>query len=104
MVNPTEFKKKIENMISQEYKVSFLGDNFEVIVNLLTEPKAEKMYNWIKEVIKRRIQPIVVGTDKHYKKWRICELLTFRYQFSIGNTEYRILFVKVKNSIYTKRN
>ena len=40
------------------------------------------------------------SSRKPYKEWTISELLTFRYPFSIGNTEYRILFVKVKNSIY----
>ncbi|MFH0876261.1 MAG: hypothetical protein V1859_10070 [archaeon] len=28
------------------------------------------------------------------------ELLTFRHAFNLDNIEYRILFVKVKNSIY----
>ncbi len=37
---------------------------------------------------------------KQYKEWAINDLLTFRYPFSINNNEYRILFVKVKNSIY----
>ena len=41
-------------------------------------------------------------SKKPYKEWMINELLTFRYPFSIRNTEYRILFVKVKNSAYIK--
>jgi len=66
----------------------------------LTEIKAEKIYAWLKEVIDKKIQPIVIGSKKQYKDWMVSELLTFRYPFSIDNTEYRILFVKVKNSIY----
>lgn len=100
MVNPKEFKHKIESILSQDYKVEFLGKNFDQIVKHLTENKAEKIYHWIKGVIEQKIEPIYVGSKKQYKEWVINELLTFRYPFSIGNTEYRILFVKVKNSIY----
>lgn len=100
MVNPSLFKKKVENIVAQDYKVEFLGKNFEQIVKLLTEHKAEKVYAWLTDVIQKRIQPILIGSKKQYKQWSINELLTFRYPFSIENTEYRILFVKVRNSIY----
>ena len=50
MVNPEEFRKRIEGSISQEYKIEFLGKNFDQIVNLLTDIKAEKIYNWIKDI------------------------------------------------------
>ncbi len=100
MVNPQEFKTKIEELISQEYKIEFLGNNFDHTVCLLTDTKAEKIYNWIEEVLKKNIQPILVGSKKQYKAWKISELLTFRYPFRIEKTEYRILFVKVKNSLY----
>lgn len=100
MVNPEEFKNKVEEIVSQDYKVEFLGKNFNQIVGLLTETKAEKIYSWIKEVIGKNIQPILVGSNKNYKEWNINELLTFRYPFSINDVEYRILFVKVKNSIF----
>ena len=100
MVNQDEFKKRIEANISQDYKEEFLGKNFERIVNLLTETKAEKIYQWIKDIVERKIEPISVGSKKTYKEWEVNELLTFRYPFSIGNTEYRILFVKVKNFVY----
>lgn len=69
-------------------------------MNLLTENKANKIYDWAKDVLQRKIQPITIGSKKQYKEWAVNELLTFRYPFSIENTEYRILFVKVKNSIY----
>lgn len=100
MVNPIEFKKRIEASLSQDYKVEFLGNNFNQIVNLLTESKAEKIYQWVKDIVERKIQPITIGSKKPYKEWTVSELLTFRYQFSIENIEYRILFVKVKNSVY----
>lgn len=100
MVNPDLFKKKIEAGISQNYKVEFLGKNFDQIVNLLTENNAEKIYQWVKNIVDKTVQPIVIGSKKTYKEWTVNELLTFRYPFSIGNMEYRILFVKVKNSVY----
>ena len=100
MVNPNEFRKRIEVIISQDYKVEFLGKNFDQTVNLLTEHKAEKIYQWVKEIVERKIQPISIGSKRSYKEWTISELLTFRYPFSIENTEYRILFVKVKNFVY----
>ncbi len=100
MVNLVEFKKQIEESISQEYKVEFLGKNLEQIANLLTDTKAKKICQWVKDIVERKIEPISVGSRKTYKEWEIRELLVFRYPFSIGNTEYRILFVKVKNSVY----
>ncbi|HLC47079.1 MAG TPA: hypothetical protein VJI75_05085 [Candidatus Nanoarchaeia archaeon] len=100
MVNPEDFRKKLEISISQDYKVEFLGKNFDQIVNLLTESQAEKIYQWIKDIVDRKIQPIFIGSKKPYKDWIVNELLTFRYPFSVENTEYRILFVKVKNSFY----
>ena len=102
MVDSAEFKKNIESLLSQDYKVEFLGGNFDQVVHLLTENKVEKIYSWIKGVLARDVQPILVGSTKPYKGWRVNELLTFRYPFSIENTEYRILFVKVKNSIYVE--
>ncbi len=100
MVSPDEFKKRIEVSIPQDYRVEFLGKNFDQIVNLLTEHKAEKIYLWVKDIAERKIEPISIGSKKPYKEWIVSELLTFRYPFSIENTEYRILFVKVKNSVY----
>ena len=87
-------------MVTSILTVEFLGKNFDQIVKLVTESKAEKIYAWLEEVMQKKIQPIIVGSKKQYKQWSINELLTFRYPFSIDNTEYRILFVKVKNSIY----
>jgi hypothetical protein len=100
MVEPTEFRRSIQKLASQDYKVEFLGKDFDKIACSLTGTKADKIYSWISEVISKSIQPIVVGSDKQYKEWQVRDLLTFRYPFSIGNTEYRVLFVNVKNSIY----
>jgi len=100
VVDPIKFKKDIEKLVSQDCKIEFLGKNFDQIVSLLTEIKSEKIYLWLEKVIKKEVQPILIGSKKPYKEWRINELLTFRYPFSIKNTEYRILFVKVKNSLY----
>lgn len=100
MVNPEEFKRKIEEIISQNYRIEFLGNLLEDVVNLLTDTKAEKIYQWISEVANKKIQPISIGSKKPYKEWTINELLVFRYPLNINNIEYRILLVKVKNSIY----
>ena len=64
MAEPKEFKKRIEESLSQDYKVEFLGDNFDQIVNLLTEAKAEKIYRWVARVMQREIQPIFVGSKR----------------------------------------
>ena len=100
MVNPDEFKRKIEELIAQDYKVEFLGKDFNQIVALLTDQKVDKICHWIEEIVQKKIQPIILGSKKPYKEWKVNELLTFRYPFSIENREYRILFIKVKNSIY----
>ncbi len=100
MVTVEEFRRKIKEIIAQNYEVEFLGDNFEKIVSLLTETKTEKIYQWIERILKEDVQPITIGSPKQYKEWSARQLLTFRYPFSIGNTEYRILLIKVKNSWY----
>ncbi|MFH1592119.1 MAG: hypothetical protein ABIB47_01995 [Candidatus Woesearchaeota archaeon] len=100
MVNPDYFKRKLEKLISQAYRIEFLGENFAQIAGMLTSTQEEKIYKWISDVIEREIQPIFVGSTKKYKKWAINQLLVFRYPFTLGNTKYRILLVKVKNSIY----
>ncbi len=100
MVNPEEFKKRTTEIVSQDYQIEFLGKNFEHIVNLLTEEKAEKIYSWLNEVFNKNVQPITIGSKRPYQEWSINELLVFRYPFNINNIEYRILFVKVKNSFY----
>ncbi len=100
MTNPEDFKRRISESISQEYEVEYLGKNFDQIVIILTEVKVEKIYQWVKDIGVKKIQPITIGSNKTYKEWEVCDFLAFRYPFSIGLTEYRILFVKVKNSVY----
>lgn len=100
MVNADDFKQKIEQILSQQYKVEFLGKNFEQVVNLISETKANDLYNWLSEAVSKKIQPIIVGSKKPYKEWTVNQLLVFRYPFKINNIEYRVMLVKVKNSIY----
>ena len=100
LVETRFFKEKIARILSQEYKVEFLGNNFDEIVGQLTDIKAEKIYRWIERVLQKEVQPIIIGSKKPYKVWTINQLLTFRHPLSVENTEYRILLVKVKNSIY----
>lgn len=99
-MQPEEFKAKVRSIVSQDYQLEFLGDNFDQIVALLTNTKATKICAWLGEVLKKEIQPITIGSDKAYKDWKMNQLLVFRYPMTIGNNEYRILFVKVKNSFY----
>jgi hypothetical protein len=100
MVNSDDFKSKIVSLISQDYEIKFLGKNFDKIVGFLSETKAEKIYVWINDVVNEQFQPILIASKKPYKDWEVKQLLTFRYPFSINNTEYRILLVKIKNSVY----
>ncbi len=100
MVNTEDFKKRIAELLSQDYNLEFLGENLEETVHLLSDTKAEKIYRWVQKIVALDIRPIVVGSSKTYKEWKTHQLLTFRYPFSIGNTEYRIFLVKIKNSVY----
>jgi hypothetical protein len=100
MVDSAIFKEKLRGLVPQDYEIEFLGKNFEQIVNLISETKAEKIYVWIKDVVKNQIQPITISSKLQYKDWTINQLLVFRYPFNINNVEYRILFVKVKNAVY----
>ena len=100
MVEPQDFKNKIRDLISQEYNLEFLGNNFDQIVNLISDTKAQSINSWIQETIERKVQPITIGSKKQYKDWKINELMTFRHAFNLANVEYRILFVKIKNSFY----
>ncbi len=102
MVEPKEFKNHIRKIVSQDYQLEFLGKEFDFIANSLTETKAKKIYQWISRIIERSVQPITISSKKPYKKWPINQLLTFRYPVNINNVEYRILLVKVKNSMYVE--
>src|SRR3989344_7086019 len=100
MVEVHKFKQKIEEIISQEYEIKFLGSNFDKTVGLMSKNNAEKIYSWTRDVLIRNIQPITIGSKNKYKDWSVNELLIFRYPFALKKIKYRILFVKIKNSIY----
>ncbi len=100
MVDPQRFKQKVELLLPQDHKIEFLGENTDKIITQLSETKAEKIYNWVQESVSENVQPILILSNKNYKEWKARDLLTFRYPFSIENTEYRILLVKVKNSFF----
>ena len=102
MVDPEQFKSKIRELIYQDHEIEFLGKNFDKIVGLLTDIKTEKIYQWIQKVLEEEIQPILIGSKRLYKDWTINQLLIFRYPLNVNNTEYRIMFVKIKNSFYVE--
>ncbi len=100
MVDVEKFKENIRNRMSQDYRLEFLGDNFVKTVKLLSETKSEKIYEWIENIIKGDIHALSVGSKKKYKDWSVYELLFFRKDMNIKNINYRIFFIKVKNSCY----
>ena len=68
MVDAEEFKKRIQDAIAQEYRIEFLGKEFDRIAAQLTDSKAEKIYRWIGAVLVKEIQPILVGSRKAYNE------------------------------------
>ena len=100
MVNPDEFKKEIKNRVLQNFSIEFLGDDFDDICKKISDPRAKKIYDWIDKVLKNDIQPVLKASNKNYKSWRLYELLTFVHKLEIKGSEYRILFIKLKNSFY----
>jgi len=67
MVDVNKFKSEVHTVISQIYEIEFLGKNFDVIVNLLTESNAKKIYQWLSFVINKKIPPIIISSKKGYK-------------------------------------
>jgi len=102
MVDVNIFKKNIKTLISQKYELKFLGgsEKFNKIVKKLSQSKADEIYRWIEGIIKREIRPITTSSKQNYKDWLIRDLLTFRKELKIDYNEYRVLFIKVKNSFY----
>lgn len=94
------FKNKIPSMLSQDYTIEFLGNDFGIIVGMLSAKQEGKVCKWVNEVMDKRIKPITIGQKRPYKRWMVNGLLVFRYAFALNNSQYRILLVKVKNSIY----
>lgn len=99
-MNSEQFKDKVIEILSQDYKIEFLGENFNKIVSQLSETKTERIFSWIQEVIDKKIRPIMVNTDESYKQFKMNQLLVFRYPLNIEGNEYRILLVKIKNFFY----
>lgn len=75
MVDSENFKKIIKQHLPQDYEIEFLGNNFDQIVHQITEAQAEKIYAWIEEVVKNKIQPIFVGSNKTYKDGMLISFL-----------------------------
>jgi hypothetical protein len=100
MVDPSEFKKQIRKRIIQDYTIEFLGDDFDEICLQISDTRAQRIYDWIDKAIRNEIQPIPKTSDKKYKQWSVYELLTFIHKLDIKGVEYRILFIKLKNSFY----
>ncbi len=100
MVESDIFKENIKNIVSQDYNLEFLGHDFDKIVSGLTDKKSEDIYSWIRKVISKEIDPILVGSKKRYKDWLVHKLLSFRKEINIKGNDYRIMFIKVKNSFY----
>ena len=90
MVNPENFKSKIKEIISQDYKLEFLGDDFNTIIKNISEPKADNIYKWVDQIIKRNIQPITVGSKKKYKNWSVYGLLFFMNKSETSSHYYSI--------------
>jgi hypothetical protein len=102
MTNPIQFKKKIQETLSQDYNIEFLGDNFDKIVLEINSKLEEKIILWVNNINQKLIIPLSSNVNKNYKRWIIKDLLVFRFPFSINNIEYRILLVKVKNLVYVE--
>lgn len=96
MVDINNFKKGVIEILNQK-EILFEGKNFEKIINIISEVQEEKIFNWLKRVKNKEEKELLIHLNLKYKNWKLSELLTFRYAFSINNIEYRILVVKVKN-------
>ena len=101
MVEVEIFKYNVRKKLSQDYELEFLGDNFDKIVGMLSEAKSEGIYEWIERIIKDEIRPILARKSKQkYKEWYPQELLSFKKDININKTDFRIVFLKVKNAFY----
>lgn len=68
MVNSIEFKQNVEKLLSQSYKVEFLGKNFDQIIELMPESMEQSIYKWLSNIVIKNIQPITVASKKPYKE------------------------------------
>jgi hypothetical protein len=101
MVDVTEFKEKVTEIISQDYKIDFLGDDFDKTIDRLSETKAEKIYAWVREVVENNIAPIMKNArDKKYKGIPLNEILSFRKEIQVAGSDHRIMLIKIKSEHY----
>ncbi|MCK5283831.1 MAG: hypothetical protein KAK00_10620 [Nanoarchaeota archaeon] len=101
MVNPDEFKERIIDIISQNYKIDFSGDNFDNSVKRISETKAGKIYEWVSQVIEDNIAPIMKNIkNKKYNGIPLNQLLSFRKELQISGNDYRIMIIKIKSEHY----
>ncbi len=101
MVNPEEFKQRIIDIVSQEYRIDFLGTDFDKTIEKISETKAEKIFKWVAEVVEENIAPIMKNIkDKKYKGIPLNQLLSFRKELQISGNDYRIMIIKIKGSYY----
>jgi hypothetical protein len=85
MVEVQEFKQRITEIISQEYKIDFLGDDFDKTIERLSDTKAENIYDWVTKVAEDSIAPIMKNAkDKKYKGIPLNKLLNFRKDIQIA--------------------
>ena len=94
MITSNVFIEEIKNIVSQNYRIEFLGNGYCD----LTEKQAERIYNWTREVIAKKIAPALTQSKKKYKLWEISELLNFIKKFNVSNQEKRIILIKIKNN------
>lgn len=93
MIAPDDFKKEIKALVFQDYRIEFLGDGYCE----LTEKQAEEIYTWIKNVVAKKIIPVLTQSPKKYKNWKINDLLSFIKKINISKQEKRVILIKVKN-------
>jgi len=54
MVDVEKFKKKIEQSLTQEYKIEFFGNNFEKNIRSLTNQQFQEILMWVKTITQMR--------------------------------------------------
>jgi hypothetical protein len=101
MVNPEDFKEKIADIIAQDYEIKFLGDDFDKTIDKISETKADKIYDWVKQVTRDSIAPIMKNAkNKKYKGLPLNQLLSFRKEIQISGNDHRIMIIKIKSANY----
>lgn len=101
MVEPKVFRERVIDIMSQDYKIEFLGEDFDNAVGLLSETKAAKVYHWVQQVVDEKIAPIMKNIqNRKYKSMPLNQLMSFRKEIQISGNDYRIMVIKIKGSYY----